>query len=409
MAAVPRVPGPPGAEGSVLVLNCGSSSVKFAVLDPGTGRRHLSGIAERLGTPQGRLEVVRGEDRTEQAMPGAAHVTVVAAVLGALSEQERAGLLGVGHRVVHGGARFTDAVLADDAVTGALRAMVDLAPLHMPANLAGIDAAGQAMPEHAQVAVFDTAFHHTLPAVAYRYAVPEAWYAEHGARRYGFHGLSHRYVAGEAARLLGRAEAKLHLVTLHLGNGASACAVAAGASIDTTMGLTPLEGLVMGTRSGDIDPGVLGHVAARTGLTLDAVLDTLNTASGLLGLSGLSNDMRTVVAAADQGHDGARLALDVYCYRAAKAVGALAVALGRLDAVVFTGGVGENAAAVRAGIMARLGLLGIAEDVAANQALPPGAAGRVSTPGPPVALVVPTDEELVIAKDTARIVTQARR
>ena len=318
-------------------------------------------------------------------------------------------LLGVGHRVVHGGARFTDAVLADDAVTAALRDMVDLAPLHMPANLAGIDAAAQAMPRHAQVAVFDTAFHHTLPPVAYRYAVPEAWYAEHGVRRYGFHGLSHRYVAGESARLLGRAEADVHLVTLHLGNGASACAVAGGASIDTTMGLTPLEGLVMGTRSGDIDPGVLGHVAARTGLNLDGVLDQLNTASGLLGLSGLSNDMRTVVAAADQGRDGARLALDVYCYRAAKAVGALAVALGRLDAVVFTGGVGENSAAVRAGIMSRLGLLGIAEDVAANQALPHGAAGRVSTPGPPLALVVPTDEELVIADDTARLVAQVRR
>jgi acetate kinase len=253
------------------------------------------------------------------------------------------------------------------------------------------------------VAVFDTAFHQTMPPAAYRYAVPASWYAEHGVRRYGFHGTSHRFVAARAAELLGRPPAELRLITLHLGNGCSATAVHRGRSIDTTMGLTPLEGLVMGTRSGDVDPGLFGYLGDRLGLDAQGVLHALNTQSGLLGLSGTSNDMRAVLAAAEQGSPDAELAVDVFCYRAAKAVGSLAVALGGLDAVVLTGGIGQNSAVVRRGVLDRLGVLGLAPDPAANADHGRRTGGVISLPGPVTALVVPTDEELLIARDTAEL------
>jgi acetate kinase len=323
--------------------------------------------------------------------------------MASLTDEERDALVGVGHRVVHGGSRFSASVAVDDATLGALHALVDLAPLHMPANLLGIETARDALPALVQVAVFDTAFHQTMPPVAYRYAVPQEWYDEHQVRRYGFHGTSHRFVSGRAAEVLGRPAAELRMVVLHLGNGCSATAVRGGESVDTTMGLTPLEGLVMGTRSGDVDPGLLGYVAERLDLTVDGVIDVLNTRSGLLGLSGLSNDMRTVCEAAADGSATARLAVDVFCYRAAKAVGALAVALGGLDAVVFTGGIGEHSEEVRRLVLSHLGVLGLEEDPGANAADGRHTDGRVSTPGDRVALVVPTDEELLIARDTAEL------
>jgi acetate kinase len=388
---------------TVLVLNCGSSSVKLALVDPTSGDRRLTALGERVGTPDAVVRLRRGDDEDEGTPDDTSHRGVVGHLLGRLTDEERRDLVGVGHRLVHGGDRFSASVVVDDDTVAVLRDLVPLAPLHAPANLAGLEEASASLPQLPHVAVFDTAFHQTMPPVAYRYAVPATWYAEHGVRRYGFHGTSHRYVAARAAEMLGRPAADLHLVTLHLGNGCSAAAVARGRSVDTTMGLTPLEGLVMGTRSGDVDPGLFGYVGRRLGLDADGVLEALNTRSGLLGLSGTSNDMRSVCAAAAEGSEDARLALEVFCYRAAKAVGALAVAMGGLDAVVFTGGIGEHSDVVRRRVLERLGVLGLDLDDAANADHGRRTGGRVSVPGEVTALVVPTDEELLIARDTAEL------
>jgi acetate kinase len=397
---------PSGLAEPVLVLNAGSSSLKFALVDPASGARPFFGLAERIGTSQARLVIDRvGHDRAERAMPGARHGDVVAAVLDDLERTSGPSLhlLGVGHRVVHGGELFADSTVIDEDVVKAIAEFSRLAPLHNPAALLGIDAARAALPGVPQVAVFDTAFHQSMPSRAFRYAVPEEWYTRFGVRRYGFHGTSHRYVSQRAAQVLGRPIAELALVVAHLGNGCSATAVLAGASLDTTMGLTPLEGLVMGTRSGDIDPGIFGFLAHEADLTVDAITGVLNGQSGLLGLSGTSNDMRTVVGAAERGDERASLALDVFVYRLAKSVAALVVPLGRLDALVFTGGIGENSAVVRAGVLDALGFLGLTLDVGANAEHGRSTQGRVSVPAATVALVVATDEEFLIAQDTARL------
>jgi len=386
---------------SILVLNCGSSSVKIALVDPATGRRAVTGLGERVGGGDTVVHVRRGDDELSGAPADGSHRGVLTHLLAALTTQERGTVSGVGHRVVHGGSRFSESVLIDDEVVSALHALVDLAPLHLPANLAGIEAARAELPDLPQAAVFDTAFHQTMPAVAYRYAVPREWFEDHDVRRYGFHGTSHRYVSARAAELLDRPLESLRMVTLHLGNGCSATAVRDGISVDTTMGLTPLEGLVMGTRSGDIDPGLLGYIANRLDLDLAGVLEALNSRSGLLGLSGISNDMRALRDATRQGSESAALAIDVFAYRAAKAVGALTIALGRLDAVVFTGGIGEQAPEVRSAVLGRLGPLGLHADSDANADHGRTTGGRISrVPDNVVALVVPTDEELVIARDT---------
>ncbi len=340
---------PPG--GAVLVLNAGSSSLKVAVVDPARGARSLSALGERLGTAEARLE----QDGTTQDMPRAGHEEVLAAVLDGV---DAAGLLGVGHRVVHGGERFSASVLVDDDVVAAVEEVSPLAPLHNPPGLATIAAARSLLPDLPHAAVFDTAFHATVPPSAHRYAVPHEWYERHGVRRYGFHGTSSRYVSARAAELLGRAPQDTRVVVAHLGNGCSATAVRDGVSVDTTMGLTPLEGLVMGTRSGDVDPGLFAYLGRVAGLDADAVTDALNGSSGLLGLSGTSNDMRSVEAAAEAGDERAELALDVFTARLAKAVGALAVPLERLDALVFTGGIGENATGIRDRIADGLAFLG---------------------------------------------------
>ncbi len=405
--------------GHVLVVNAGSSSVKLAVVDPDTGRRPVTALAERLGSPDAALHVHRDVDPGHGSAPpepadGAMSADqALTRLVDRLTDAERGTLTGVGHRVVHGGSRFSDSVLVDAAVRSDLDRLVALAPLHMPANLRGLEVAQAALPDLPHVAVFDTAFHHTMEPVAYRYAVPTAWYADHGVRRYGFHGTSHRFVSGRAADLLERPLETLRMVTLHLGNGCSAAAVDGGRSVDTTMGLTPLEGLVMGTRSGDVDPGVIDYVATQERISAEEVLGALNSRSGLLGLSGLSNDMRTLCDAAEAGSEPAALAVQVFCYRVAKTVGALTVALGGLDAVVFTGGIGEHSALVRSRVLERLAVLGLHEDPAANARHGRDTAGRIdrsagaaSTGGTagPAALVVPTDEELVIARDTARLV-----
>ncbi|KEF35766.1 acetate kinase [Deinococcus sp. RL] len=389
-----------------LVVNCGSSSLKFALLDPATGETALAGLAERLGTEAASVRVDRGGERRTVPLAGGGYPEAFGAVL---AELEALGLRGevgaVGHRVVHGGERFSAPALLTPEVLEAVRACVPLAPLHNPANIAGIEAAQSAFGDVPHVAVFDTAFHQTMPEVAYRYAVPESWYRQHGVRRYGFHGTSHAFVAGEAARLLGRPLEDLCLVTAHLGNGASVCAVAGGRSMDSSMGLTPLEGLVMGTRSGDVDPGLHDYVARQAGLSLTQVTAALNKESGLLGLSGLSNDMRELEEAAGRGHPGARLALEVFVYRLAGAVARMAVALGRLDGLVFTGGIGENSAAVRSATLERLGLLGFRLDPQANARAVRGQGGLVTAPGSqPPALVVNTNEEWMIARETQRLV-----
>jgi acetate kinase len=389
-----------GDAGLVLVLNSGSSSVKFALVDPGSGQRVTDGLAERVGTPEAVLRTRHsGDDIITERLTDGSYQAIIARILGDLAR-----LAGVGHRVVHGGERFTRSVLVDDEVVAAIGSVSHLAPLHNPANLAGIEAVRAVRPDLPQVAVFDTAFHQAMPARAFRYAVPEEWYTRYGVRRYGFHGTSYRFVSERAAALLGRPLAGLRLVVAHLGNGGSAAAIRDGVSVDITMGLTPLEGLVMGTRSGDVDPGVFGYLADRAGLTVGEITRVLNTASGLAGLSGVGSDMRAVEAAAAGGDERARLALEVFVHRLAKAIAGMVVSLERFDALVFTGGIGENSSLVRSLVLGRLGFLGLAGDPAANARHGIGTGGRISRPGTALALVVPTDEELLIARDTARLI-----
>ncbi|WP_343449064.1 acetate kinase [Micromonospora oryzae] len=370
----------------VLVLNCGSSSVKYRLYD---GDEVLAkGTVERVGEPGG---------------GPADHETAVREILDRLGPDGLAGLTAVGHRVVHGGRRFTEPVLVDDAVFAAIEELVPLAPLHNPANLAGIRVAREALPGVPQVAVFDTAFHHTLPEAAATYAIDRDTARRYDIRRYGFHGTSHAYVSRRTAELLGRPYDELNTITLHLGNGASACAVQGGRSVATSMGMSPLEGLVMGTRSGDLDPTIVFHLRREAGMGVDEIDDLLNHRSGLLGLAGV-NDMREVLARRAAGDPAAALAFDVYTRRITGYVGAYYALLGRVDAVTFTAGVGEHAAPVRAAALAGLERLGIAVDPARND----GSGDRVISPaGAEVAVcVVGTDEERGIARE-ARAVAEA--
>jgi acetate kinase len=379
---------------TVLVLNCGSSSVKYRLVDPTGAGQAAGGQVEGIGT-----EV-------------ADHDTALVTVAGEVARHlEGAGpLVAVGHRVVHGGADLVRPQLVTDHLLGAIDRLAVLAPLHNPANAQGIRSARASFPDVPQVAVFDTAFHATIPPAHRAYAVPREWEERYGVRRYGFHGTSHAYVSRRAAAWLaeqGRADLReSRVVVLHLGNGASACAVLGGRSVDTSMGLTPLPGLVMGTRSGDVDPAVFGHLARVAGMGADEVEAALNTASGMKGLCG-DSDMRAVVARAGAGDASAQLALEVYAHRIRHYLGAYAVTLGGLDAVAFTGGVGERSPEVRELVLAGLDALGVVLDPARNQTVDPS--GRdpapVSVEGSPVAaLVVPTDEELEIATQTLSVV-----
>ena len=389
----------------ILVLNAGSSSIKYELFDAATLASLASGVLDDIGAEQGRLvHRVRGAGgvtlETSEAAPVADHrqgfERVMAALVASGAIAAPADLVAIAHRVVHGGARLAEPVIVDDEVVEAIRATIPLAPLHNPANLMGIEVARRLYPGVPQVAVFDTGFHRTLPPRAYRYAVPAELYERHGVRRYGFHGTSHAYVARRAAALLRRPLEALDLVTLHLGNGASAAALRRGQSVDTSMGMTPLEGLVMGTRSGDLDPGAILHLLRDAGLPPGDLDAALRLHGGLRGLCGES-DMREVLRRAAQADADAALALDVYCYRLKKYVGAYLAVLGRLDALVFTGGIGENSAAVRAGCCEGLRGLGIALDPARNEA---GASGEreIQAEGSAVkVLVIPTNEGLEIA------------
>ena len=389
----------------VLVLNSGSSSVKYRMFD-GDLTVLASGLIERIGEETGRAthqlgagDAVR-EEVEEAPVPdhAAAFRSLVAALEGAGLGGD---LVAIGHRVVHGGAEFVAPTVIDEAVLERIRAQIPLAPLHNPANLTGIEAATALRPDVTQVAVFDTAFHGTLPPHAYRYAVPDEVHRDHGVRRYGFHGTSHAYVAHRAAEHLGRPLEDLALITLHLGNGASATAINGGRSVDTSMGLSPLEGLVMGTRSGDIDPAVVFHLLREAGMSPDDVETLLNRRSGLAGLCG-DNDLREIERRIAEGDAAARLALDVYCYRIRKYIGAYTAALGRLDAVVFTAGVGENSATVRAQVCRGLDVLGIAVDPDRNATADAddGVVAIHADDAPVAVLVAATDEEREIAEQT---------
>jgi len=393
---------------SVLVLNCGSSSAKFAVIDPVTSREDISGIAQRLGSPEASLDWKRNGKNHARPLAGAGHEQALRAVGALLNECGLVqGLVGVGHRVVHGGSKFSSSMAITPDVIAMLVECIPLGPLHNPSNLVGIRVSQELFPNLLQVAVFDTAFHHTMPPVAYTYPVPYEWLEQYGVRRYGFHGTSHRFVAKQALVQTGLPADDHALVTAHLGNGCSCAAVRDGRSVDTTMGLTPLEGLMMGTRSGSVDPAIIGHVAAASARPALQILDVLNQKSGLLGVSGLSNDMRTVEEEARQGHAQARLAFDIFCYVLAKSIAGLVVPLGRLDAVVFTGGIGEHSVAVRDRTVSHLGFLGLTIDVEANATDGRSQRGRITNERSPQALVVPTNEELMIAMDTAEIAQQA--
>jgi acetate kinase len=395
---------------NVLVLNCGSSSAKFAVIDTARGAERISGVAQRLGTSDTSLDWKVDGKKASLALGGAGHGEALRSVVALLHEAGLASALrGVGHRVVHGGAKFSGSMAIGPAVLEKIEECIPLGPLHNPPNLLGIRIAQELFPSLPQIAVFDTAFHQTMPPHAFVYPVPFEWYEEHAVRRYGFHGTSHRFVAQHAVTQLGLEPADHAIVTAHLGNGCSCAAVRDGKSLDTTMGLTPLEGLVMGTRSGSVDPAIIGHMAVALKQPHEKILDALNKQSGLLGVSGLSNDMRTIEAAAAEGHSRAALALEIFCYVLAKAIAALVVPLGRLDALAFTGGIGENSPTVRAKVLERLGFLGLTLDPAANVGNGRAHGGRISREARPVAAVVPTNEELMIALDTAEIVARAGR
>jgi acetate kinase len=394
---------------NILVLNCGSSSAKFAVIDTSDGRERISGIAQRLGSPLASLDWKYDGIKKSQPIAAADHDAALRRVLDLLVDAGLArGLGGVGHRVVHGGAAFSGSRAITPEVLRKIEECIPLGPLHNPPNLLGIRIAQELFPALSQVAVFDTAFHQTMRPRAYTYPVPHEWLERHQVRRYGFHGTSHRFVAREAASILGLPPLDHALITAHLGNGCSCTAVKDGESVDTTMGLTPLEGVMMGTRSGSVDPAIVGHMASALGVPGGQVIDALNRKSGLLGVSGLSNDMRAVQEAAGSGNERARLAVEIFCYVLAKALAALVVPLGRLDALVFTGGIGENSVVVRAQVVEQLGFLGLVIDPAANAAHGRGRDGRISRQVRPAILVVPTNEELMIAQDTAQIVGSLR-
>lgn len=388
------------ASRNILVINCGSSSIKFALINEDHGSATLQGLAERLGSPEAELSWQQGGQHDSLMISGANHRAALAHLLPLVQQAAGGALHGIGHRVVHGGEQFTSACRIDATVLQAIGNAAVLAPLHNPANLQGIEAALAVFPDLPQVAVFDTAFHQSLPEHAFRYALPESLYREQGIRRYGFHGTSHRYVSQRAAEMAGLAYEDSCWLVAHLGNGCSTCAVVNGQSRDTSMGLTPLEGLVMGTRSGDVDPNLHGHLARTLGWDLPRIDRLLNHESGLKGLSGLSNDMRSLEQAREQGHAGATLAIDVFCYRLAKSLASMACALPRLDGLLFTGGIGENSALVRSKTVAHLQLLNLKLDPDANARCVRGASGAIQAEGHPRILVVPTNEERQIALDT---------
>jgi acetate kinase len=410
---------------NVLVLNCGSSTVKFQIISTdleqiaqNADKRLAYGAIERVGGAAIISFVAEGKPAQRSAAPVRDTRAAVETILrwacaddsGVEGVRSVADIHAIGHRVVHGGERFTHSVLINEEVLRGIEECIDLAPLHNPANIKGIAAAREILgPGAPQVAVFDTAFHQTLPDHAYLYALPYQLYRRHRIRRYGFHGTSHRYVAYRYRQLKNIKREETNIITLHLGNGCSACAICSGDSIDTSMGLTPLEGLMMGTRAGDIDPAIIEFVSAKEGLTAQDVETLLNKQSGLLGISGLTNDMRELLDEARENDDRrARLAIEIFCYRARKYIGAYLAAMNGADAIVFTGGIGENSSEIRRQICENLIWLGLELDEERNRAHTNGREGEVTSDGSRLkAYVIPTNEELLIARDTVRVVRGA--
>jgi len=399
----------------ILVINAGSSSIKYQLYDMRDESVLASGRVERIGTESAIVtHEPAGGAGVREVSEILDHVTAIRRILDLLLHREHgvvasiAEIEAVGHRVVHGGETFKESVLVDDEVKRSIRDLFDLAPLHNPAALMGINAVEQNMPNMPQAVVFDTAFHQTMPRHAYLYPIPMALYRRHKIRRYGFHGTSHFYVSERAAELIGRPIGELKMITCHIGNGASCAAILGGKSVDTSMGLTPLEGLMMGTRSGDIDPAVVPFVMSKEELTLSEVNSMLNKHSGMLAVSGFSGDMREIVEAMEDGDRNAQLAFDMFCYRLRKYIGAYAAAMNGLDALVFTAGIGENSPHVRKAVCEGLTFLGLKLDEAANQQRSKEAR-FISTPDSRVnVLVVPTNEELIIARDTFRLVSERK-
>lgn len=389
-----------------LVINCGSSSLKYQLFDMTDESVLAKGLVERIGLPGSILIHRPGEEKIEIKEEIENHAKAISLVLAALTDKNHGVVKSleeincVGHRVVHGGEAFSGSVAITPAVMEALKANIELAPLHNPPNIMGIDACTELMPGVPQVGVFDTAFHQTMPAEAYIYALPYEYYEKYKVRRYGFHGTSHRFVTQRALAMLGNPDAKI--ITCHLGNGASLAAVKGGKCIDTSMGLTPLEGLAMGTRSGDIDPAIIEFIMNKENLTIAQMSNVLNKKSGVLGISGVSSDFRDIESAAEEGNQRAQLALDRFAYVVKKYIGSYVAAMDGVDAIVFTAGLGENSASMRKKICSGLKFLGIEIDDAKNKIR--GEEIEISTPGSKTkVLVIPTNEELMIARDTVEI------
>lgn len=395
---------------NILVLNCGSSSVKYKLIEIKANKVLAEGGIEKIGLPDAFIKFKFGNEKIQQDLDITDHVGAIKSILDNLTSKEYGCIKdfkeidAVGHRVVHGGEKFNKSVLINDEVIAKIKECYGIAPLHNPVNMAGIDAINEVLPEVPQVGVFDTAFHQTMPAKSYMYALPYKYYAEDGVRRYGFHGTSHRYVSQRVCEFLGVEPKGKKIITCHVGNGGSITAVKDGKSIDTSMGLTPTEGLMMGTRCGDVDPGALIFLMDKHNLSSKDMLNMVNKESGLAGVSGVSSDMREITAAAKQGNEKAILSLEMYEQRITKYVGAFAAEMGGVDIIVFTGGVGEHQSSTRANVCNPLRFMGVEIDDAANDANN-GDEGIISTPNSAVKVVViPTDEEYMIAKDTEAII-----
>lgn len=395
---------------NILVLNCGSSSVKYKLIEIKANKLLAEGGIEKIGLPDAFIKFKFGNEKIQQDLDINDHVGAIKSILDNLTSKEYGCIKdfkeidAVGHRVVHGGEKFNKSVLINDEVIAKIKECYGIAPLHNPVNMAGIDAINEVLPEVPQVGVFDTAFHQTMPAKSYMYALPYKYYAEDGVRRYGFHGTSHRYVSQRVCEFLGVEPKGKKIITCHVGNGGSITAVKDGKSVDTSMGLTPTEGLMMGTRCGDVDPGALIFLMDKHNLSSKDMLNMVNKESGLAGVSGVSSDMREITAAAKQGNEKAILSLEMYEQRITKYVGAFAAEMGGVDIIVFTGGVGEHQSSTRANVCNPLRFMGVEIDDAANDANN-GDEGIISTPNSAVKVVViPTDEEYMIAKDTEAII-----
>lgn len=393
----------------VLVINCGSSSLKYQLMDMENEEVIAKGLAERIGIEGSVLKhQPSGADKISIERPMPTHKEALQTLMDALLDKEYGviksmnEISAVGHRVVHAGEKFADSVVIDDKVMAALKECIDIAPLHNPPNIMGIEACKEIMPDVPMVAVFDTAFHQTMPKEAYIYAIPYEYYDKYRIRRYGFHGTSHKYVSERAAVMLGKPLEELKIITCHLGNGASITAVNKGKSVETSMGFTPLEGLAMGTRSGDLDPAIVKFIADKEGLSIAQVDTVLNKKSGVLGISGVSSDFRDIEEAAEKGNERAKLALEVYIHRVKKYIGAYAAIMNGVDAIVFTAGLGENSDIIRSDICKDMSFLGIELDEEKNHVR--GKETDISTAGSKVrVLLIPTNEELMIARDTKKL------